>query len=210
MTETKFNTATSQKPGPLFIILSGPSGAGKDTVIAQLKNAVPNADFVITLTTRSKRTREKSDISYHFVPVETFQRLQKDKQLLESANVYGNWYGVPKEPVQKALAQGKDVVVKVDVQGAATLKKLAPGAISIFLMPPTQDELSSRLKLRHTESVFDMNLRLKTADDEIKELDSFDYVVVNRQGEVDLAVSAIVSIMVAEKHRINRPAVSLG
>jgi guanylate kinase len=203
MTETKRKDDNLlNKPSiPLLLVLSGPSGAGKDTVLTRLKNAVPNGEFVTTLTTRAKRPKEKEDINYHFVSVETFEKMKRENALLESANVYGNWYGVPKGPVKLALQQGKDVIVKVDVQGVANIKKLAPQAIFIFVVPPSMEELTTRLKLRRTESAFDIDLRLKTAEEEMKQMSLFDYVVVNRHGEVDLAVSVIEAIITAEKSR---------
>lgn len=203
MTETKYKEGTSIKEPspPLLIVISGPSGAGKDTVLTRLKNAIPNSEFVTTLTTRTKRPKEKENINYQFVSLEAFHKLKKENALLESANVYGNWYGVPKDPVRSGLQHGKDVILKVDVQGVANIKIIAPQAIFIFIVPPTMAELTSRLELRHTESAFDIALRLKTAEDEMKQLSLFDYVVVNRHGEVDLAVSVIEAIITAEKSR---------
>jgi guanylate kinase len=203
MTETKYKEGTSIKvpSPPLMIVISGPSGAGKDTVLTRLKNAIPNSEFVTTITTRIKRPKEKENINYQFVSLEAFNKLKKENALLESANVYGNWYGVPKDPVRSALQYGKDVIVKVDVQGVANIKLIAPQAIFIFIVPPSMAELTSRLELRRTESAFDIALRLKTAEDEMKQLSLFDYVVVNRHGEVDLAVSVIEAIITAEKSR---------
>jgi guanylate kinase len=211
MTETKRkdDTLLVKSSHPLLLVISGPSGAGKDTVLTRLKNAVPNGEFVTTLTTRGKRPKEKENINYHFVSLEIFEKMKKENALLESANVYGNWYGVPKEPVNLALKQGKDVIVKVDVQGVANIKKLAPQAIFIFIVPPSMEELTSRLKLRRTESAFDIALRLKTAEEEMKQMSLFDYVVVNRQGEVDLAVSVIEAIITAEKSRSSPRKVTL-
>src|SRR5271157_2363184 len=121
----------------LLIVLSGPSGVGKDAVLDHLKKSSPNFKFVTTMTTRPRRHNEKNDLDYHFVSQDEFQTLLKNNELLESANVYDNWYGVPKEPIRQALKQGNDIVIKVDVQGAATIKKLAPEAVFIFLMPPS-------------------------------------------------------------------------
>jgi len=123
-------------------------------------------------------------------------------ELLEWANVYGNWYGVPKEPVKQALDKGRDTIVKVDIQGAATIKKILPQAVFIFLMPTSMEELALRLNQRHTESPSDLTLRTKTAEGEIKQLPLFDYIVVNKQDEIDLAVSEIKAIITAEKCRV--------
>jgi guanylate kinase len=186
---------------PLLIVLSGPSGAGKDAILNRMKKSGYPAEFITTITTRPQRAEEKNNIDYHFVSVESFQKMIENKELLEWANVYGNWYGVPKEPVKRALDRGQDVIVKVDVQGAATIKKTIPQAVFIFLVPPSMEELATRLKQRHTESPFDLALRLKTAEEEMKKLPLFDYVVVNREAEIDLAVSAIEAIITAEKRR---------
>jgi guanylate kinase len=194
---------------PLLIVLSGPSGAGKDTVLSRMKKSGHPVEFTITVTTRPQRTGEKNNVHYHFVSMESFQRMIENKELLEWANVYGNWYGVPKQLVKQALDKGRDIIVKVDIQGAATIKKILPQAVFIFLMPPSIEELATRLKQRHTESPFDLALRIKTAEEEIKQLPLFDYVVVNRQGEIDLAVSDIEAIITAEKCRVTPREISL-
>ena len=196
-------------PGPLLIVLSGPSGAGKDAILSRMKKSGYPVEFITTVTTRPQRAREKNNVDYHFVSTERFQRMIKDKELLEWAKVYGNWYGVLKEPVKQALEQGQDIIVKVDIQGAATIKKILPQAVFIFLVPPSIEELITRLKDRHTESPFDLGLRLKTAEEEMKQLPQFDYVVVNKQDEIELAVSAIEAIITAEKHRVTPREISL-
>jgi guanylate kinase len=187
---------------PLLIVLSGPPGAGKDAVLSQMKKSGYPAQFITTVTTRPKRAKEKNNIDYHFVSVETFQEMIKNEELLEWANVYGNWYGVPKEPVKRALDKGQDIILKVDVQGAATIKKTIPQAVFIFLVPQTMEELTTRLKQRQTESPFDIALRLKTAEEEMKQLPRFDYVVINKHDEVERSVAEIEAIITAEKHRI--------
>jgi guanylate kinase len=188
---------------PLLIVLSGPSGAGKDAILSRMKKTGYPAEFITTVTTRPKRAQEKDGLDYSFVSPEHFQEMLKNNQFLEHANVYGNRYGVPKEPVRRALEQGKDTtIVKVDTQGAATIKKLVPQAVFIFVVPPSMEELGARLKGRRTESDFDCDLRLKTAAEEMKQLPLFDYIVVNQQDRVELAVSAIEAIISAEKHRV--------
>ncbi|GAI21813.1 unnamed protein product, partial [marine sediment metagenome] len=166
-------------------------------------------EFITTVTTRPQRAREKNNVDYHFVSRESFQRMIENKELLEWANVYGNWYGVPKQPVKQALDKGRDIIVKVDIQGAATIKKILPQAVFIFFVPPSREELVTRLKQRHTESSFDLALRIKTAEEEIKQLPLFDYVVVNKRDEIDLAVSAIEAIITAEKCRVTPREISL-
>jgi len=194
---------------PLLIVLSGPSGAGKDAVLNRLKKSGYPAQFITTVTTRPKRTQEKNNVAYRFVSTENFQQMIKNKELLEWASVYGNWYGVPKQPVRQALEEGRDIIVKTDIQGAATIKKILPQAVFIFLMPPSMEELAARLKDRRTESDFDLDLRMKTAEDEIKQLPLFDYVIVNKRNEIDLAVSAVEAIITAEKHRVIPREISL-
>ncbi len=188
---------------PLLIVLSGPSGVGKDAVLAKLKESVHHLEYIVTVTTRPQRAKERNGVDYHFISTEKFQEMIEHKELLEWANVYGNWYGVPEEPVRQALDKGQDVIVKVDVQGAATIKKAVPQAAFVFLIPPSMEELTTRLKQRHTESSFDLALRTKIAEEEIKQLPLFDYIIVNKQDEIDLAVSDIEAIIKAEKCRVD-------
>jgi len=193
----------------LFIVLSGPSGVGKDAVLARMKELDYPLKYITTLTTRPRRPNERNNVDYHFVSMERFQELIENNELLERANVYGNWYGVPKKEVKQALDKGEHVVVKVDVQGAATIKKILPQAIFIFLVPPSMEELLVRLRQRRTESASDLALRLKTAEEEIKQLPLFDYVVVNRWDEIDLAVADIEAIIAAEKCRVTPREITL-
>jgi guanylate kinase len=186
---------------PLLIVLSGPSGAGKDALLARLRETECPLEYITTLTTRARREKERDNLDYHFVSPDRFQEMIKNNELLEWANVYGNWYGVPRQPVKAALEQGRDTIVKVDAQGAATIKRLLPQAVFVFLMPPSVAELSERLTQRRTESPFDLALRIKTAEGEIEKLPLFDYVVVNRHGEIDQAVAKIKAIIAAEKCR---------
>jgi guanylate kinase len=194
---------------PLLIVLSGPSGAGKDTILSRMKKSGYPLEFITTVTTRPRRAREKNNVDYRFASAESFRKMIKNNELVEWANVYGNWYGVPKKPLKRALNKGKDTIVKVDIQGAATIKKIIPQAVFIFLAPPSRGELERRLKQRHTESSFDLALRLKTAEEEMKKLPLFDYVVVNKQGKIDLALSAIEAIITAEKRRVKPREISL-
>jgi len=205
MSEPSFNL-----PGrPLLIVLSGPSGVGKDAVLNRLRELDYPLRFITTLTTRTRRASERNNVHYHFVPVERFQEMIEGGELLEWAKVYENWYGVPKEAVKQGLDSGEDVIVKVDVQGAAAIKKILPQAVFIFLMSPSMEELATRLKQRYTESPSTLALRLKTAEEENKQLALFDYVVVNRWGEIDEAVSEIEAIITAEKCRVTPREISL-
>jgi guanylate kinase len=194
--------AMSRPVKSLLVVLSGLSGAGKDAVLAGLRGSVYPLEFIVTITTRARRPGEKDGVHYRFVSQDEFQRLIDQGELLEWASVYGNWYGVPRGPVKGALAAGKDVIVKVDVQGAATIKKLLPQAVSIFLTPPSKEELVQRLKSRRTESPADLELRVKTAEGELQQLPLFDYIVFNRRGETARAVAEIEAIITAEKCRV--------
>ena len=187
---------------PLFIVLSGPSGIGKDAILTRMKESDYPLEYITTVTTRPRRAEERDNVDYHFVSTESFQEMIIGNELLEWANVYGNWYGVPKGPVKQALDKGQDTIVKVDIQGAATIKKILPQAVFIFLMPTSMEELALRLKQRHTESPSDLTLRTITAEEEIKQLPLFDYIVMNKQDEIDLAVSEIKAIITAEKCRV--------
>jgi len=187
---------------PLLVVLSGPSGAGKDAVIAKLKDSDCPIERIVTVTTRPRRASESDSVDYHFVSPQEFQKMIRGKKLLEWANVYGNWYGVPKEAVKQAMERGQDVMLRTDVQGAASVKKIMPQAILIFLMPASMEELDTRLKQRHTESSLDLAVRTRIAEEEIKRLPLFNYIVVNRQGEIDSAVADIKAILRAEKCRV--------
>ncbi|MFC2071577.1 guanylate kinase [Chloroflexota bacterium] len=194
---------------PLLIILSGPSGVGKDAVLTRMKELDYPLKYITTLTTRPRRPNERDTLDYHFVSMEIFQEMIENGELLEWAKVYGNWYGIPKRAVKQALDKGQDTIVKVDIQGATTIKKVLPQAIFIFLIPPSMEELVIRLKQRHTESPPDLALRLRTAEAEMKQLTIFDYTVANRWGEIDLAVSEIKAIITAEKCRVTPPEIAL-
>ncbi len=203
--QAPFNLPTE----PLLMVLSGPSGVGKDAVLTRMRQSGSPLAYIITVTTRPQRAQEKDKVDYHFITTEIFQEMVEQKQLLEWAKVYGSWYGVPSAPVKQALDRGQDVIVKVDIQGAATIKKILPEAVFIFLTPPSMAELAVRLKQRRTESPFDLALRMKTAEEEVKQLSLFDYIVVNKPGEIDRAVSHLQAIITAEKCRVNPRQIAL-
>jgi guanylate kinase len=182
---------------------------GKDAVLARLKESNYPLRYIVTLTTRTRRASERDNVDYRFISKERFQEMIDRGELLEWANVYGNWYGVPKETVKQALARGEDTILKIDVQGATTIKKIVPQAVFIFLMPPSMEELAMRLRQRYTEEPADIALRLKKAEDERKQLSLFDYVVVNRWGQIERAVVEIESIIRAEKCRMVPREISL-
>ena len=187
-------------PGPMLVVLSGPSGVGKDSVLRHLKEIGGNWHFTVTATTRAQRPGEVDGEDYLFMDRDTFHDMVQRGDFLECAQVYGNWYGVPKSQVRDALAEGKDVFMKTDVQGAATIKDLAPGGIFVFLMPPSPQELERRLRDRKTETTPDLELRIRTAMEEMRQLSDFEYVVVN--DELDTAVDQIRAIITAEKCHI--------
>ncbi len=182
-------------------MLSGLSGAGKDAILSGLRQSGFPLEYITTATTRPIRSNE-SEADYHFTSPERFQQMIERSELLEWARVYGNCYGVPREPVKQALAKGRDTIVKVDVQGAASIKKVLPQAVFIFLATPSLEELARRLKQRRTESPAELELRLKTAEAELRQLPLFDYVVYNRQDEVERAVDEVKAIITAEKRRV--------
>jgi guanylate kinase len=192
----------------ILLVLSGLSGAGKDAVLTRLKESCP-FKHITTVTTRPRRASERDNVDYHFVSKERFQAMIERDELLEWAEVYDNWYGVPRKPVKQALDRGQDVVIKVDVQGAATIKKILPQAVFIFVTPPSMEELVLRLKERRTGSPAELALRTKTAEEELKQLHLFDYVVFNRQDEIDRAVADIEAIITAEKCRVKPREISL-
>ena len=193
----------------LLVVLSGPSGVGKDAVLARMRKSERPFHYVVTATTRPRRAREKNGVNYHFLSQKAFQQMINKHQFLEWASVYGNHYGVPKDEIASALSKGVDAIVKVDVQGAATIKKILPQAVFIFLMPPSMEELEKRLKRRRSESSEDLALRLERAKGELKSLPLFDYVITSRQNKLDEVVSQIDAIIAAEKRRVKPRIVEL-
>jgi len=185
---------------PNVFVLSGPSGVGKDAILNKLRlNGAP-LHFTVTATTRQIRENEKDGVDYIFLSKQTFEEMLSRGEFLEHAEVYGNFYGVPKQQIREALQMGKDVVVKIDVQGAATIKRLAPQVVMVFVVPPSMHELERRLRWRLTESEQSLNLRLETARAEMDHLPAFDYVIINEQ--LDDAVHQLSAIVAAERCRI--------
>jgi guanylate kinase len=209
--ESKLQTRRRGDGGsrPLLVVLSGPSGVGKDAVLARMRRLGRPFHYVVTATTRPKRAGEKNGVDYHFLSRKEFQQMIDKHQFLEWANVYGNYYGVPKDEITSALSKGVDVIVKVDVQGAATIKGILPQAVFIFLIPPSVEELEKRLRKRHSESSTDLTLRLERAKGEIKSLPFFDYVITSRQNKLDEVVSQIDAVVAAEKRRVKPRIVEL-
>jgi guanylate kinase len=194
---------------PLLVVISGPSAAGKDVLLQRMQELGHPFHFVVTATTRPKRTNEVHGVDYVFVSVSEFADMIEREELLEYAIVYGDYKGIPKQQVRDALASGKDVIMRLDVQGAATVRRLAPEAILIFITASSEDELITRLKMRKTESPEQLKIRIATSRQELRRLREFDYVVINRQNRLDEAVAQIVSIIAAEHCRVQPRRVTL-
>ncbi len=195
---------------PLLLILSGPSGVGKDTVARMLIERRPNSFyFVVTATTRPPRTDEVDGIDYFFVSFDEFARMIETDELLEHAIVYNDYKGIPKQQIRDALSSGRDVILRVDVQGAYTVKRLVPNAISVFLTTRTEAGLVNRLQQRKQDTAEGMALRTATARQEMKRMEEFDYCVVNPEGEPDQAVDRVLSIIDAAHCRISQEPVEL-
>lgn len=198
------------QPGAsLLVVLSGPSGVGKDAVLTRMKELKRPLYYVVTATTRPCRAGEGEGVDYYFLSQEKFQQMIDTGQLLEWARVYGNYYGVPRDEIVQGLSRGMDMIVKVDVQGAATIKKILPQAVFIFLLPPSTEELERRLKQRHSDRPIDLALRLEGAGKEIENLSFFDYVITNYHGKLDDVVSQIDAIVTAERCRVKPRSVVL-
>ena len=195
--------------GPLLIVISGLSGVGKDTVLDGLRRCGLPLEFIVTVTTRKPRPTEQDGIHYHFVSGERFQELVDAGELLEWANVYGNRYGTPRQAIREVLSAGRDAVVKVDVQGAASIKQIIPQAVFVFLATPSLTELAERLRRRSTETPADLELRLRTAAEELEKLQIFDYIVFNRRGDLGQAIDEVCAVVRAEKCRVKPRQISL-
>jgi len=194
---------------PLLVVISGPSGVGKDSVINAMKERDLPFYFVVTATTRPKREHEMHGVDYFFVTTEEFISMIENNELLEYASVYEEYKGVPKAQVRHALESGKDVIMRVDVQGAATIHSIAPQACLIFLTAQNEAELINRLKQRKTETPEGLQKRIATAREELQRINEFDYVVLNRDSHLQEAVDTILAIIRAEHHRTSPQKVTL-
>lgn len=192
-------------PRPLVVVVSGPSGVGKDAVIRRLREVREGLHFVVTATTRPMRPGEVNGVDYFFVTESEFVRMIEADELLEHAVVYGDRKGIPRGQIRDFMARGHDVVLRVDIQGAETLRRvLGDAAVFVFVSAPSEAEMAARLAARGTESASALAVRVAAAREEVKRLREFDYVVVNREGELDSAVSLLGSIMDAEKAKVRQ------
>jgi guanylate kinase len=194
---------------PLLIVISGQSGVGKDSLVRRLKEREYPIHFVITATDRAPRPGEVHGRDYFFLSTDEFLRIKREGELLEHAVVYGQHKGVPRQQVREAMASGRDVIMRVDVQGAATVRCLAPQAVLVFLIASSEQELEQRLRARGFDSPEQLEERLATAREEIERLHEFDYVVVNRDGELDQAVDDVIAIIQVEHCRVEPRVVKL-
>ena len=194
---------------PLLIVISGPSGVGKDSLLWRLKKSDQPFHFVVTATDRSPRPGEVHGVDYFFLTTGEFTHMIEQDELLEHATVYGQHKGVPKQQVREALGSGKDVVMRIDVQGAATIRQQAPEAVLIFLTASSEEELVQRLRGRGGDSPAQLQERIATAREEMERLAEFDYVVINRDGELDRAADDVLAIVRAEHCRVEPRVVEL-
>ena len=188
---------------PIVVVISGPSGVGKDVMIERMiESDRIGFHFTVTATTRDPRPGEVDGINHHFVTVDDFVNLISADNLLEWAQVYGNYYGVPKQQVREALTNGNHVIIRVDVQGAKRLREIIPEALMIFIIPPSLDVLKSHLKKRGVDTETEMTQRLEAASEEISQASLFDFTVTNEEGRLDDTVNQVVGIIESESHRI--------
>ena len=194
---------------PLLIVISGPSGVGKDSVVKRMEQRNLPFHFVVTATTRPPREDEIPGVDYFFHSKDEFAAMIDRGELLEYALVYSDYKGIPKAQVQQALQSGKDVVMRLDVQGAATIRELCPDALLIFLTTQNETELEERLRARRSDNPEEINLRIATARQELKRVAEFDYVVANRDSKLDQTVDSIAAIIHAEHCRVDHRKVTL-
>jgi guanylate kinase len=194
-------------PGAMLIIISGPSGVGKDTIIDALRRNERKTSrdghrhYVVTVTTRARREGEIDGVDYNFVSRDEFLRIRDARGFLEANEVHGNWYGSPRDQVRAALAAGKDAILKIDVQGAQIVKEQVSQALLIFVVPPSLETLFQRLRSRATETADELELRQRNAALEIARQDDYDHVVVNETGQVERTAASIDAIIAGEHTR---------
>jgi guanylate kinase len=185
------------------VIISGPSGVGKDSILEAMQRREPShpRQYVVTVTTRDRRPGEVDGINYHFLSEDDYRRLEAADGLLEASVVHEHMYGTPRDQVQSALRSGRDAILKIDVQGADKVRDKVPGSLLIFVVPPSLEELEARLRGRGTEAPKDLEVRLRNARLEMARRDEFDHVVVNETDEIDRTAEEIDAIIAAEHAR---------
>lgn len=190
-------------PGAMLVIISGPSGVGKDTIIDAMRRRRhdPEYLYVVTCTTRVPRPGEVDRVDYHFLTRERFLQLRAARQLLEANEVHGNWYGSPRDQVREAVSSARHAILKIDVQGAQVVKEQVSEAVLIFVVPPSLETLFSRLRTRATETADELELRQRNAAIELARQDDYDYVVVNETGQVERTAERIDEIIAEERQR---------
>jgi guanylate kinase len=211
VTSTPGGETLRDDPVPMLVIISGPSGVGKDTIIAALQKRPhkPPYHYVVTCTTRAPRPGEIEGVSYHFTTREQFMALRHAGELLEANEVHGNWYGTPKAGVREALQHGQHAILKIDVQGAQVVKDAVDSALLIFVVPPSLETLFKHLQARRTETADELEIRQRNAAIELSKADDYDHVVVNVEGDVDLTAEEIDGIICREERLASRPAVTI-
>jgi guanylate kinase len=197
------------KPNPLLIVISGPSGVGKDSIVQRMQERGFPFHFVVTATTRPKRESEVHGKDYFFYTKDEFARMILNNEFIEYAIVYDDYKGIPKSQVREALASGKDVVMRIDVQGAETVRKLAPDALLIFITCEDENELERRLRKRKTETSDSLSLRIATASKELQRIEAFDYVIINNDFHLDDTVDKVRAIITAEQLKVKQRKVDL-
>jgi guanylate kinase len=199
--ETSRTVSPAASRGTLFVV-SSPSGGGKGTIIRHVLDVVQNLRYSVSYTTRAPRLGEANGREYFFVNRDTFEEMVAAGEFLEWACVHGNFYGTAKNQIIEDTAAGADIILEVDVQGAASVRQLLMDSVSIFILPPSYDVLRQRLIARGTDSPEELELRLRNAPEELKQYSAFDYVIIN--DEIDRAVGQLASIIYAERARCMR------
>ena len=194
-------------PGPLLIVITGPSGVGKDSLLGRLETLRRPYHFAVTATTRPPRPEETNGLDYLFLSDQQYDDMLASEEFLENATVYAYRYGVPKPPIREALAAGKDVLMRTDIQGARYIKSVCPAAVTIFVLPPSWEEMEWRLRSRATDTPDQLDLRLRTARDEMAVAGEFDHTVVN--DDLNACADEIERILAAERSRKGREPVRL-
>jgi guanylate kinase len=199
--QTKLATETSEGRGILFVV-SSPSGGGKGTLIQRVLKQVPNLSYSVSYTTRAPRNGEVNGREYFFIDTEQFQKMVAANEFLEWAQVHSKLYGTARQQVLREVSEGHDIILEVDVQGAASVRALLADAVSIFILPPSFEVLKQRLQARGTDSPEELDLRLRNAPTELKDYSAFQYVILN--DDLDRAANQMTAIVHAERARLSR------